>query len=34
MLGRYLIAGTLAIASIVYSGAAVAQQLTAGATYL
>ncbi len=34
MLRRYLIAGTLAIASIVYSGAAAAQQLTTGATYV
>ncbi len=34
MLRRYLVAGAMLIVSIVYGGPAVAQQLTAGATYV
>ena len=34
MLRRYLVAGAILIVSIVYGGPAVAQQLTAGATYV
>ena len=34
MLRKYLVAGAMLIASIVYGGPAAAQQLTAGATYV